>query len=100
MPTQLTAPVVEQAITATLDAWELHITRTAALGVDQPESSFTAGFVFRRADGSVLQRRSLTRQVDQLPVNVRNAIAALHAALITASRAAGILPAGVDTADF
>ena len=44
--------------------------------------------------------RTLRREVSALPVGVKADIKTLHTTLIAALRAAGVLPAGTDTADL
>lgn len=100
MPTTLTSPIVRSAVTATLDGWELVIVRKADLTIDTALSYINADFVFRAVGGAVLDRQRLTRTVDQVPIAVKNAGAAFQVALVNAARAAGVLPAGMDVADF
>lgn len=100
MPTQLTAPVTQQATSATLDNFDLSVARNADLTVNAAETRFEATFVFRAGDGSVLDRRTLRRAGDALPAAVRTAIVNLQSAVINAARAGGLLPAGSDSADF
>lgn len=100
MTTALTAPVVQQATHATLDEVELSLVRNADLTVNAPGSLLTVRFRLRKADGTILEQRALARAGDELPNPVRTAVVNLLSALMTASRAAGVLPAGVDTPDL
>lgn len=100
MPTQLTAPVIQQATHATLDGIEVALARNSDLTVNAADSQISVVFVLRRADGSLLERRQFTRAMNQVPVAVRTALVSLQNALLTAARAGGVLPAGTDTADF
>lgn len=100
MTTQLTQPVLQTAASATLDSWEMQITRKADLSVDVPESQLLAFLVFRDANGNIVDRRKLQRPGNQLPAAVATAVKNLHEALTNAARNAGLLPAGTDTPDF
>jgi len=100
MTTTLTAPVVQQATTATIDEIDIVFARNADLTVDAPNSQLSVRIKFRTAGGVVTETRILSRPGDQLPTAVRNAVISLQNALITAARAAGVLPAGTDTADL
>lgn len=100
MPTTLTAPVVQQATHATLDEIEIGLARNPDLSVDAANSQLIVRFRLRRADGSIFETRLLTRAGNELPNPIRTAVVNLHAAIVTAARAAGILPPGVDTPDL
>jgi hypothetical protein len=99
MPTQLTNPIQTQITHATLDGWELVVVRNSDLSVNVGESYIIADFAFRSA-GGIVERKRLTRRGTELPAQVTSAIANLQSVLITASRSAGLLPAGSDTPDF
>jgi hypothetical protein len=101
MPTQLTNPEVRVAVTtATLDAWSLTVERTPELGVDQSKTILHAKVTLRDGTGKELDVKTLRRDVASLPNGLKTQIAALHTALLTALRAANVLPAGTDTPDF
>jgi hypothetical protein len=100
MPTTLTAPLTQQATHVTLDGIELSLARNANFSVNPQDSQLLAVFVFRRADGTVIERRSLARAGNDLPAPVRTAVVNLQSALITAARAGGLIPAGNDIADL
>jgi hypothetical protein len=100
MPTTLTSPVVQSSVTATLDGWELVLIRKADLTVDLAQSYINADFSFRSAGGAIISRQRLTRGLDQVPAAVKTAGSNFQTALVNAARAAGVLPAGMDVADF
>lgn len=101
MPTQLTTPEVLKAVTqATVDAWGLQIARNPDLSGNASQSILTAKVTLRDASGVEIDTRTLRRDFASLPLSLRNEIKSLHAALITALRAANVLPAGTDTADL
>lgn len=100
MPTALTTPVTLSAPNATLDEIQISIVRNVNLSANLADSGLSALFRLRRADGSVLETRSLSRAGDALPAAVRTAAANLHTAILAAARAAGVLPAGTDTPDL
>lgn len=100
MPTTLTTPVVQQAPSATLDEIQIVLSRNTNLSVNNNDSQLTAVLRLRKADGSVLETRTLNRSGTDLPAPVRTAAATLHTAILTAARNAGLLPAGVDSPDL
>ena len=101
MPTQLTTPEVRVAVTtATLDDWSVHVERGANLAVDQTKTLLFAKVTLRDATGKELDTKTLRRDVATLPNGLKTQIAAMHAALVTALKAAGVMPAGTDTADL
>jgi hypothetical protein len=101
MPTQLTTPEVRVAVTtATIDAWGIDVVRNPDLTVDQAKTVFIAKVTLRDGAGKELDTKTMRRDVASLPAGLRTKIADLHTALVTALRAANVLPAGTDTADF
>ena len=101
MPTQLTTPEVRQAvITATVDSWGIQFDRNPDLSVNQAKSILVAKVTLRDASGAEIDSRTLRRELSALPAGVRADIKTLHTTLIAALRAAGVLPAGTDTADL
>lgn len=103
MPTTLTSPVVLQSMNqATLDSWGLQIRRTTdgSLAVDLDQSGLSAILTMRDANGAPIETRGLSRNLNQLPTPIRNAVRDLHNLIVTALRNVGQLPAGTDTADL
>jgi hypothetical protein len=101
MPTQLTTPEVRVAVTtATIDAWSIEAVRTAQLGIDQAKTIFVAKVTLRDGTGKELETKTLRRDVASLPAGLKTQIANLQSALVTALRAANVLPVGTDTPDF
>ncbi len=100
MPTALTTPLTQSAPNATLDEISITIARNANLTANAADSTLSAVFRFRKADGSVLESRALTVASANLPAAVRTAAINLHTAVLAAARNAGVLPAGTDTSDF
>jgi hypothetical protein len=101
MPTQLTTPEVRVAVTtATVDAWGVHIVRKPDLSVDAAQSVLVATVTLRDGEGKELDVRTLRRAIADVPAGLRTKMADLHVALIAALKAANVLPAGTDTADF
>ena len=102
MPTQLTDPVVKYAATqATLDRWSLTVGRGPdGISVVPVDTVLEVQLALRDADGKVVEIRKLARAASDLPQPLRDAARVFHAALMTALRTAGVLPAGVDSDDI
>ena len=102
MPTQLSEPVVKYAATqATVDRWALTVGRGPdGISVVPVDTVLDVELALRDADGKVVEIRKLARAASDLPQPLRNAARAFHAALMTALRNAGVLPAGIDTDDI
>jgi hypothetical protein len=101
MPTQLTTPEVRVAVTtATVDSLGIDVVRKSDLTVDATQTIFAAKVTLRDGTGKELDTRTLRRAAVDLPAGLRTKIADLHVALIAALKAANVLPAGTDTADF
>lgn len=101
MPTTLTTPQVRQAVTtATVDGWGIEILRKTDQTVDADRSKFVAVLSLRDQNGQVVERRELERIAAAIPAGLKTRIANLHTELLSVLRAADLLPAGTDTADF
>jgi len=100
MTTQLTAPMTTSTTHVTLDGWELVVIRNPDLTVNVAESYLLADLVFRAASGAMLDKQRFVRKVNELPAAIKTTVATLQNQLVAAARAAGIVPAGTDTADI
>jgi len=101
MTTQFTNPVTTSATHATIDTMEVVFRRNLpSLAINVAESTLKVDIVFRNGNGSVIRVNPVSRQGDELSAAVRNAIRDLQNALVTYTRAQGVLPAGTDTSDL
>jgi hypothetical protein len=101
MPTQLTTPEVLLAVTtATVDSWSVELVRNPDLSVDLSKSILTAKVTLRDSTGKELNARTMRRAIPDIPAGLKTKANDFHVALIAALKAAGVLPAGTDTADL
>jgi hypothetical protein len=101
MPTTLTTPEVRLAVTtATVDAWSIELSRESDLSVNPGASILTARVTLRDALGREIDQHTFRRDVSSLPAALKTQLRDTHVAMISALRAAGVLPAGTDTADL
>lgn len=101
MPTVLTTPIAKNAVSATIDAWDLSLFRNPAdLTVDPTQTNFTVTLNQRFADGSVAKNIVVGLAYSSLPTSAQNALKSFHASVVAYMRATGALPAGTDTPDI
>lgn len=100
MPTSLTTPIVKNAVTATVDQWDLIVTRNTDLSVDLNQTQLSATMNTRFADGTISQRTVWSKNYAELPIAAQNAVKSFHASVISYLRTQGVLPAGTDTTDI
>lgn len=101
MPTTLQSPINERTITSiTLDSFGYTVARNGDMTVSVPGSKVAIGVAYRDADGTALREAKHNVMVSQLPVGVRQAIKAVHEAIIQWAKDNNKIQPGTEIPDF
>lgn len=100
MPTQLTDPIVKVAAEyATLDKLTINVVRQADFSIDTNQSTLSVELNLRDGLNKVIETRTLSRPIADLPNALKADLRAVWIRLLGALRSAALLPPGTDTDD-